>query len=107
MSSVVDGIFLKITFCERARLKGLTAENLEIFQDFPLIAYALAVMDLLKKQSDHQIDVALNIDSKELQKTIEDYLDVLLIERKKEHATDTASKMAVILDTYLQAKKIA
>ncbi|QQP69572.1 acylneuraminate cytidylyltransferase family protein [Carnobacterium sp. CS13] len=94
------------TICGRAGSKGLAAKNLKTFHGYPLIAYTLAAMDLFKEQSSHQIDVALNTDSKELQKTIEDYPDVLLIDRKKEHATDTASKMAVIRDTYLQAKKI-
>ena len=94
------------TICGRAGSKGLAAKNLKTFHGYPLIAYTLAAIDLFKEQSNYQVDVALNTDSTELQKTIEDYPDVLLIERKKEHATDTASKMAVIRDTYLQAKKI-
>lgn len=94
------------TICGRAGSKGLAAKNLKTFHGYPLIAYTLAAIDLFKEQSNYQVDVALNTDSTELQRTIEDYPDVLLIERKKEHATDTASKMAVIRDTYLQAKKI-
>lgn len=94
------------TICGRAGSKGLAAKNLKIFHGYPLIAYTLAAMDLFKKQSGYQVDIALNTDSKELQKMVKDYPDIILIERKKEHATDTASKMAVIRDTYLEAKKI-
>lgn len=93
------------TICGRAGSKGLAAKNLKTFHGYPLIAYTLAAIDLFKKESGQQVDVALNTDSKELQKTIKDYPDVLITERKKEHSTDTASKMAVIRDTYLQAKK--
>lgn len=94
------------TICGRAGSKGLAAKNLKTFHGYPLIAYTLAAIDLFKEQSGHKVDVALNTDSKELQKTIKDYPDMIMVERKKEHATDTASKMAVIRDTYLEAKNI-
>ncbi|MCA9765816.1 MAG: acylneuraminate cytidylyltransferase family protein [Carnobacterium sp.] len=95
------------TICGRAGSKGLAGKNLKTFHGYPLIAYTLAAIDLFKEQSNNQVDVALNTDSEDLQAMIKDYPGILMIERKKEHSTDTASKMSVIRDTYLQAKKIS
>lgn len=94
------------TICGRAGSKGLVGKNLKIFHGFPLIAYTLAAIDLFKERTDHQVDVALNTDSKELQSMIKDYTGILIAKRKQKHSTDTASKMAVIRDTYLQAKEM-
>ncbi|WP_414838637.1 acylneuraminate cytidylyltransferase family protein [Carnobacterium sp. TMP28] len=94
------------TICGRSGSKGLAGKNLKTFHGYPLIAYTLAAIDLFKEQSDQQVDVALNTDSNELQTMIKEYPGILIIERKKEHSTDTASKMSVIRDTYLQAKKM-
>ncbi len=93
------------TICGRAGSKGLASKNLKTFHGYPLIAYTLAAIDLFKEQSDYEIDVALNTDSDDLKTMIEDYPEVLFIERKLEHATDTAGKMSVIRDSYQEAKK--
>ncbi|MGB3161835.1 MAG: acylneuraminate cytidylyltransferase family protein [Carnobacterium sp.] len=94
------------TICGRAGSKGLAGKNLKKFHGYPLIAYTLAAMDLFKEQTNQHVDVALNTDSKELQMMIKDYPNILIMDRKKEHSTDTSSKMSVIRDTYLQAKKM-
>lgn len=94
------------TICGRAGSKGLVSKNLKKFHGFPLIAYTLSAIDLFKERSNYDVDIALNTDSPELQNMIKNYPDIMLIERKKAHATDKASKMAVIRDSYLEAKKI-
>lgn len=94
------------TICGRAGSKGLASKNLKTFHGYPLIAYTLAAIDLFKKRSMYEVDVALNTDSNRLKKMIAEYPEVLIIERKEEHATDTAGKMSVIRNSYQEAKKM-
>ncbi|CZR10735.1 CMP-N,N'-diacetyllegionaminic acid synthase [Trichococcus flocculiformis] len=94
-----------MTICGRAGSKGLKGKNLKSFNGYPLISYTLAAIDLFKQGIDAHIDVALNTDSTELQDMVGGYPDILLVERKVELAGDSASKIGVIKDTYLECKK--
>ena len=95
-----------MTICGRAGSKGLKGKNLMTFKGHPLIHYTLSAIDLFKKVVDADIDVALNTDSEELKDMIHNYPEILIVERKSEFATDTASKISVIKDSYLECKKI-
>jgi len=96
------------TICGRAGSKGLKNKNLKLFHGYPLIMYTLSAIDLFKKtfKDTHLIDIALNTDSKELQNLVKDYPQILIVDRKETLASDVASKISVIKDTYIQSEKI-
>lgn len=89
------------TICGRAGSKGLQGKNLKTFQGYPLIHYTIAAIDLFKQATDAHVDVALNTDSPELQAMAKDYPGMMLVKRREDLASDTASKVKVIKDTFL------
>ena len=94
------------TICGRAGSKGFKGKNLRELNGYPLVSYTLSAIDLLKNQIDANIDIALNTDSKELQDMISGYPELILVNRKKEHGTDSASKFTVIKDTLIESEKL-
>ena len=94
-----------VTICGRAGSKGFKGKNLKELNGYTLVYYTLSAIDLLKKQTAQKIDVALNTDSVELQNMVSWYPDLMLVERKEEHATDTAGKISVIKDTLIECEK--
>lgn len=95
------------TICGRAGSQGLKGKNLKKFNGYPLISYTLSAIDLFKKRTNAVVDIALNTDSEELRAMAASYPGVIFINRKEALATDTASKISVIKDTYLESKKNA
>lgn len=93
------------TICGRAGSQGLKGKNLKKFNGYPLVYYALSAIDLFKEKMDATIDVALNTDSEELKAMVSNYPEIIFVDRKEALATDTASKISVIKDTYLKSKK--
>lgn len=100
---------LLFTVCGRAGSKGLKSKNIQTFLGFPLPYYTFSAINLfIKNYSEgyNNISVAVNTDSAELIKLLEQTTVVFKsVNRKPEHATDDAAKLAVIKDTLLECQK--
>ncbi|MGL9748186.1 acylneuraminate cytidylyltransferase family protein [Enterococcus sp. DIV0170] len=96
------------TICGRAGSKGLKNKNLKRLHHKPLVGYALSLIRLFSKRNPEiNINVALNTDSKELQKLVSELMpSVINVERKAELANDTVGKVMVIRDTLIQMEMI-
>lgn len=96
------------TICGRAGSKGFKNKNLKEMNGVPLVYYTLAVIEEYKeKHKDHNVLVAVNTDSKELQEVIKKQVliqNIIFINRKAELAGDTVGKVDVIQDTYQYVK---
>ena len=77
----------------------------------PLVYYTLASIRMyMDAHPEMDIDIALNTDSRELVDIVRGQRmvpDIKIIDRKPELANDTAAKVGVIRDTYLQCEKEA
>lgn len=97
------------TICGRAGSKGFKNKNLKKLRGIPLVYYTLAVIALyMEKHTEHRVAVALNTDSEELKELIKQQKlvpDVILVDRKEDLAGDSAPKVEVIKDTYLQCEE--
>lgn len=93
------------TICGRAGSQGLKNKNLKNLYKKPLVGYVLSVIELYKKTTDNQIDIALNTDSIELKQLVDELADDVLYVPRKEHLTsNTVGKIKVIKDTYATLK---
>ena len=92
------------TVCGRAGSKGFKNKNLKEMKGIPLVYYTLAAIKEYKDaHPENNICVAVNTDSPELEELIKKQhklTDICFVKRKKEHAGDSAPKVAVIQDTY-------
>ena len=96
------------TICGRAGSKGLKNKNLKKLYHKPLVGYALSLIKLFsKKNPEIDINVALNTDSKELQKLVSELMpSVINVDRKEELANETVGKVMVIRDTLVQMESM-
>lgn len=96
------------TICGRAGSKGFKNKNLKRLKGIPLVYYTLSAIHLyISRHPENKVTVALNTDSKELQKfvTLQHLVDnVVVVGRKRELAGDIVAKVEVIKDTYSQCK---
>lgn len=94
------------TVCGRAGSKGFKNKNLKRLKGIPLVYYTLSAIRLyMDKYPQNNIAVALNTDSKELQKLVlsQHMVDnVIMVERKESLAGDVVAKVEVIKDTYFR-----
>lgn len=93
---------LLFTICARAGSKGLKNKNISNFLGKPLCYHTISVYeDFQKKHPEINCFLALNTDSLELVKQVEDTkIAFTYIERKKELAGDRVGKINVIRDTF-------
>ena len=114
MSNIADykggkGMNILFTVCGRAGSKGFKNKNLKQLNGIPLVYYTLSAIRIyINKHPENSVKVALNTDSKELQKLVasQHLVDnVIFIERREELAGDIVAKVEVIKDTYLQCKE--
>ena len=100
---------LLFTVCGRAGSKGIKSKNTQPFLGYPLPYYTFSAIDLFVKSHGHKYDkitVAVNSDSGELINLLEQTtVKFESVTRKREQATDNASKVAVIKDTMLECQK--
>ncbi len=89
-----------ITICGRAGSKGFQNKNLKTFLDKPLVYYSLSsAIDFKNRVQGANVDIVLNTDSKDLIDLIlKKYPEVIVLDRKPEHANDTSPKMEVFQD---------
>lgn len=93
---------LLFTVCGRAGSKGLKNKNLRPFLGIPLPYYTFSAIDLfIQKHSEYNdITIAVNTDCNELVEILKKTkLCFKTVNRKHEHATDDAPKIAAIKDT--------
>ncbi len=89
------------TICGRAGSKGIKNKNISRFLGIPLPYYTYAAIELfLDKHRNINADIAVNTDSRELMELFDKLKNkkICLLERRKEISTDSAPKIAVILD---------
>lgn len=89
------------TICGRAGSKGIKNKNIRNFLGVPLPYYSLAAIDmLLERNKNIQADIVANTDSEELIELFNNnsLRKVDIIKRSAELGSDTAPKIAVILD---------
>ncbi len=93
-----------ITICGRAGSKGFQNKNLKTFLDKPLVYYSLSpAFDFKNRITDANVDIILNTDSIDLINLIKDkYPEVIILNRKPEHANDTSPKMEVFQDSLME-----
>lgn len=100
---------LLFTVCGRAGSKGFKSKNIQTFLGLPLPYYTFSAVDLFIKNHGDEYDnitVAVNTDSGELINLLEQTTIIFkAVSRKPEHATDNASKFAVIKDTMFECQK--
>ncbi|GFI19330.1 CMP-N,N'-diacetyllegionaminic acid synthase [Lachnospiraceae bacterium] len=92
------------TICARAGSKGAAGKNIKLFCGRPLVYYTLEIYEKYraKYRGENEIDLAVNTDSKQLLRQIDDKgTKYIFVERKKELAGDIIAKGAVIKDTVL------
>ena len=92
------------TVCGRAGSKGLKNKNLKQFMSIPLLYYTLSAIELYKEQhNDGIVHACLNTDSEELKAIAQNWdIDIHLVTRKPEDASDNAAKLPVIQNSLLQ-----
>lgn len=95
------------TICGRAGSKGIKGKNFKEFLGCPLVYYTLAAIQLYKESNiEDDIEIALNTDSLELVKLVqESKTPVVYIERKENLAGDVVAKKDVIADTWIEMEK--
>jgi len=95
------------TICARKGSKGLKNKNISNFLEYPLSYYTLSAYDLFSKNNpDINCELAINTDSDELIKQIENTnINFSYIKRTEELAGDNVGKIDVIKDTYLKMQK--
>lgn len=96
------------TVCGRAGSKGIKNKNFRDFLGKPLLLYTFdAIEAYIKRHSEVLVDVALNTDSPEMRRIVQERVDrsVVLVERKPELAGDTVAKIPVIADTLEEAER--
>lgn len=99
---------LLFTVCGRAGSKGAKGKNMRNFLEYPLVYYALSVIDLYQKRhadDPGRRDVALSTDSLELIRLVQKTnLDVFIVNRVPELSGDFVAKIDVIRDCTNRAK---
>ena len=99
-----------VTICARAGSKGVKSKNIRDFCGKPLLYYTLAAYQDFCRNKSTEIDniqLALNTDSKELIRQMDDTKEeYILIERDESLAGDTVAKFDVIKDTLIKAEAI-
>lgn len=95
------------TLCGRAGSKGIKNKNICTFLNYPLPYHTLAAIQMYCEQhKEHQCDIALNTDSKELIEIVCRYKnEISIVERKEKLAGDVVSKIQVIRDTMEQMEE--
>lgn len=92
------------TICGRAGSKGFKNKNLKELNGVPLVYYTLAAIKLyIDAHPENGVQIGVNTDSPELIEMIKEQknlTNMAFVERKAEHAGDSAPKVAVIQDTY-------
>lgn len=95
-----------VTVCGRAGSQGVKGKNVKEFNGHPLVLYTLSAIELLMKQLDGRIDVAMNTDSTELMQLSSKLPNCKIIERESSLAGNDVGKISVIRDTYIKMKKL-
>lgn len=91
------------TICGRAGSKGIRNKNLKDFLDYPLPFYTASAIDLFMKHNpEHECDVVLNTDSKDLMDLFQtkSNLSVQIIQRNPELGGDHTPKVQVIENSH-------
>lgn len=99
---------LLFTICGRAGSKGIKNKNIRDFLRKPLPLYSLSAIHLyLKRNLEHDADIALNTDSAELKKIMRAQAiePIQIVERKSKLAGDLIGKIDVISDTLIQMEE--
>ena len=96
------------TICGRAGSKGIKNKNIRNFLGYKLPLYTLSAIDLyMRRHPEHECDIAVNSDSKELLDILSAKAEVYRIERTEDLAGDTVPKMAVIYDCLVRVQSIS
>jgi CMP-N,N'-diacetyllegionaminic acid synthase len=97
------------TVCGRAGSKGFKNKNLKELNGVPLVYYTLAAIKAyVDAHPENNVQIAINTDSPELIEVINNQKslnNIIFVERKADHAGDSAPKVAVIQDTYKALSK--
>lgn len=99
-----------VTICARAGSKGVKSKNVRFFCGNPLVFYTLETYKSFCeniKEVTTDIQLALNTDSEELIKQVEDSgVEYILIKRQEKLAGDLVAKFDVIQDTMFQMESM-
>ncbi len=97
------------TICGRAGSKGCKNKNISSLHGVPLVYYPIAAIKLYRAaHPDDNVSIALNTDSPELQRLVDNQTmidDIISVPRKPEFANSVAAKVDVIKDSYLRVKE--
>lgn len=98
---------LLFTICARAGSKGAKGKNVRLFCGEPIVYYTLEIYEKYKnKHQEEEVVLAVNTDSEELLKQIDQRgIPYIYVKRKEELAGDTAAKGDVIKDTLMEVEK--
>lgn len=95
------------TICGRAGSKGVKSKNFREFLGKPLIYYTIKAAELFAKEyaDEYSVDCVVSTDSVDILKYIEQYDNILALNRPAELAQDDTPKVPVIQQATLYAEK--